>query len=302
MNAETYAEWLRRQGHKVIRTASSYWHSDGLGVYQAFPYHLMIDPSGEELRDLMSNHRVVALRYSMHPCAERTTDSYHAVYTGSDYDIGTLSGWARKNVRRGLRSCVVGQISFERYADEGWDLRVDTLARQERRMKDTRDRWRKRCSGAADLHGFEVWAAQVENKLAATLLIFQMDGWAYMVYQQCHRNYLRQHVNNALSFEVTQNLIRRPNVRGVFYGMRSLDAPASVDEFKFRMGYEARPVRQRVAFHPFLALLVNSPSYRLLRALVRFDPGSRALSKADGMFRLFLEEKGLPHSEKLSSL
>jgi hypothetical protein len=291
MTPDIYSEWLRRQGQDVIRTASSYWHSEAFRVYQAFPYHWLIQPPEEELRQLISQHGALALRYSAPLDNGQQTDSYHAVYTGADYDFEVLSTWARKNVRRGLRSCTVGPISFERYVDEGWALRVDTLGRQQRHMKESRDDWRAKYLAAADLDGFEVWAAQVGDKLAATLVVFQMDGWGYMLYQQCHRDYLREHVNNALSFVVTQNLIRRPNIRGVFYGMRSLDAPASVDEFKFRMGYEGKPVRQRVAFHRFVSPLVNQFTHRVTKSLSNLHPTSRLLAKAEGLMQLCLEEE-----------
>jgi hypothetical protein len=293
MTPDIYAEWLRRQGQKVVRTPTSYWHSEGWRVYQAFPYHWLIQPSAQEERELISRHGAAALRYSMPAVRQPETEGYHVVYAGRDYDMDALGSWARKNVRRGLRSCTVSQIPLERYIEEGWALRVDTLARQQRRVPETRDDWRRKNSAATGLEGFEVWAAEVNQRLAATLLTFQMDGWGYMLYQQCHRNYLREHANNALSFEVTQNLIRRPNIRGVFYGMRSLDAPASVDEFKLRMGYEAKPVRQRVVFHPCVAPLVNRFTHRIAKSLAAVTPASRLMAKAEGMLRVSLAEKGL---------
>jgi hypothetical protein len=291
MTQDTYAEWLRRQGQSVVRTASSYWHSEGMAVFQAFPYHWLIQPPAEELRELMFRHHAVALRYSAPPRPGDGADTYHAVYTRSDYGFEMLSSWARKNVRRGLRNCTVGPIGMDRYVEEGWELRRDTLARQGRQVKETRQDWRRRYAATAGLDGFEVWAAEVRNRLGATLVTFQMDGWAYMLYQQCHRDYLREHVNNALSFLVTQNLIRRPNIRGIFYGMRSLDAAASVDEFKFRMGYEARPVREQVDFHPYLSPLVNPVTHRLTRTLSAWNPKNRLLAKAEGMLRLCVAKK-----------
>jgi hypothetical protein len=292
MTPDIYAEWLRRQGQRVVRTDSSYWHSEGMGVFQAFPYHWLIEPRERELRELMFRHHAIALRYSM-PAKDGTNggDCYHAVYTGSDYTFEVLSAWARKNVRRGLRSCTVAPISFERYLAEGWALRVDTLARQQRKVKESRQDWHRRYAAAVDLDGFEVWAAEVDGRLAATLVTCQMDDWAYMLYQQCHRDYLRDHVNNALSFVVTRALIQKPRIQGIFYGMRSLDAPPSVDEFKFRMGYEAKPVGQRIAFHPYLAPLVNKFSCRVSQCLSALSPRNRLLAKADGMLRFCLVEK-----------
>ena len=94
MNPEIYSEWLRRQGQTVVRTASSYWHSEGLGVYQAFPNHWLIEPSESELRELTFRQRAVALRYSM-PAGRGPGISYHIAYTGSAYSFDALSSWAR---------------------------------------------------------------------------------------------------------------------------------------------------------------------------------------------------------------
>lgn len=285
MTTETYAEWLRRQGHRVVRTESSYWHSSGAGTLQAFPYHWLITPSIEELRELTLHHRALALRYSTPRDIQEGAEIYHVVYTAKDYDFNVLSTWARKNVRRGLRLCTVGQISLERYIEEGWALRRDTLSRQQRHLNESRQDWRRRYGAIQGLDGFEIWAAEVNGRLAATLVTFQMDGWAYMVYQQCHRDFLREHANNALSFVVTQNLVRRHGIQGIFYGMQSLDAPPSVDEFKFRMGYEARTVRQRIVFPPYLSPFVNRISHAMLKAAHRCLPEQRFLAKAEGMFR-----------------
>ncbi|HUO24466.1 MAG TPA: hypothetical protein VMU61_02295 [Candidatus Aquilonibacter sp.] len=291
MNVEIYSEWLRRQGQTVLRSPSSYWHSAGFGVCQAFPYHWLIQPPAEELRELMAGARVAALRYSLPAGGPGGNPSYHVIYQADDYGLESLRSWARKNVRRGLRQCEVTPISFARYVEEGWELRLDTLARQGRRVQESQRDWRRRYLAAAELPGFEVWGAMVQGRLAATLVVFQLDNWFYLLYQQCHSGYLREHVNNALSFTVTRNLVGRPATRGVFYGMQSLDAPSSVDEFKLRMGYEARPVRQSVAFHPVLALLANRFSQQALRAAKGLRPGSRWLAKTEGLLRLHLAEK-----------
>lgn len=225
MNAEIYAQFLERQGHTVLRTESCCWHSPGMRVFQAFPEHRLVRPGKKELDELLVEHRALAIRYSMPADPETKPAGYHVVCMDGSYCLDSLSAWARKNVRRGVNSCSVGHISLERYTDEGWDLRLDTLARQHRRVIETQEDWRRKCAAVKGLDGFEIWAAEVNGRLGATLLFFQMEQWGYMVYQQCHRDCLREHVNNALSFMVTRDVMQRPNMRGIFYGMRSLDAP-----------------------------------------------------------------------------
>lgn len=288
-DVEAFAEWLRRQGYRVVRTASSWWYEHGPRVYQAFPFHWVIRPSERELADLLIGQRAIGLRYSAPVDTPVGKVSYHSVYEGADYALDLLGPHARRNVQHGLKCCVVEPIPFERLADEGWELLADTAERQGRRAGVSREAWRARCLATQGLPGFEAWGALVGGKLAAALLAFQMGDCYELLYQQSLRQYLRDHVNNALCFVVTQAAIRRPGVRSVLYGLGSLDAPASVDEFKFRMGYVAKPVRQRVVFHPWLSPLFNRASHAAVRALLARRPGHPTLAKAEGMIRFYLE-------------
>ena len=77
----------------------------------------------------------------------------------------------------------------------------------------------------------------------------------------------------------------------IFYGLHSLDAPESVDEFKFRMSLTAKPVRQRVVFSPLLMPVCNSAGYAITERLLHRYPDNPMLAKAEGMLRFYLEEK-----------
>lgn len=291
MNAEVFAEWLRRQGHRVVRTASSYWYDAGPRVYQAFPYHWLIEPSEHELSKFIGDHGVVGLRYSTSLDSVLGKLSYHAVYEQPGYSLDVLGKWARKNVRRGLRCCSVEALPLERLAIEGWALQLDTVDRQGRQLALEKEDWQRRCLAASELPGFEAWGALVNRHLAASLITFLMDDCCYMLYQQSLRQQLGKKVNNALSYVVTETMASRSSVRSILYGLHSLDAPPSVDEFKFRMGYVAKPVRQRVVFHPRLRFLFNSTSHALLRQMLRLQPNHPLLSKAEGLVRFYLEGK-----------
>ena len=115
MNPETFAEWMRRQGHPVFRTHSSYWYSAGPRVLQAFPYHWLIRPGEEEVRELMLEHGIVALRYSTPMDFPGGKVSYHIVLH-NPYNMETLKSQARNGVKRGLNACGIEQIPFERLA------------------------------------------------------------------------------------------------------------------------------------------------------------------------------------------
>ena len=267
MKAEVFAEWLRRQGYSVVKTPSSYWYEAGVRVYQAFPYHWIIEPEEEELQKLLGESHAIALRYSAPLVKPTGCISYHAVYEKPTYTLEGLSQLCRRNVRIGLKNCRVEPISFDRLANEGWRLELDTVDRQGRGLPYSEEIWRRRCAAAGDLPGFEAWGALVDGRLAASLLLFQIEDCCEIISQQCNREYLKARVNHALAFVVTQTMVNRSGVQSIFYTLQSLDAPASVDEFKFRMGYIAKPVRQRVVFHPWFGLCANRVGQAIVGSL-----------------------------------
>jgi hypothetical protein len=289
MNAEIFAEWLRRQGYHVIRTVSSYWYEAGSRVYQAFPYHWVIQPAEDEILGLLRRHHAIALRYSAPVNSLPGKISYHAIYDQSAYTLEGLDRRSRQNIRTGLKSCSVEPVTFQQLAEEGWCLEVDTATRQGRKPALSQRAWCRRYLAAADLPGFEACGALVEGRLAASLLTFQMNDWSEFISQQCHHDYLCARVNNALTFVVTQTMVNRPEIRSVFYTIQSLNAPVSVDEFKFRMGFIPRPVRQRVAFHPLAPPAAIKYAHSLLAKYLKRSPESLFCSRAEGMLRYYLQ-------------
>jgi hypothetical protein len=258
-------------------------------VWQAFPYHWLIDPDEDELEQLLTRSRAVGLRYSVPWAGSQGHASYHVVYRGEGYPLGALPKKARYDVRKGLKIATVEPISFSRAAREGWEMRAETLERQGRTGAETRDWWQRLCHSADGLEGFETWAAVSDGRIVASLIAVTCDDCCSILYQQSKTEYLSMGVNNALVAVFTGQVLQRPGIGWVFYGLHSLDAPPSVDQFKFRMGYEVRPVRQRVVFHPRLRPLVNRASHAMLRQMLRLLPGNPALAKAEGMVRFYLQ-------------
>lgn len=288
MNADIFSEWLRRQGHKVYRTESSYWYNAGPMVLQAFPYHWLIIPGKDELRDLMLQNGVAALRYSTPVDSDTGKISYHIIQNRG-YDFDTLKNKARNGVKKGLECFRIENISFERLAKEGWYLQEDTLLRQNRKGSMNQLVWEKLCLSAIDLPGFEVLAALSGNELAAAVIVCRIDNIFYTPFAMSHCRFLRSHVNNALFYSLTCDLLRRENVTGIFFTVQSLDAPVNIDEFKLRMGFEPKVVRQNVVIHPFIRPLFTKPVHYLTSKMLKRYPSSNYLAKTEGMMRFYLE-------------
>lgn len=290
MNAEVFAQWLHRQGHRIIRTRSSYWSEIGPRAYQAFPFNWVIQPGEDELNTMMQKYGILTLRYSAPLKSKEGMISYHTVLSGP-YGLETLSSKARTAVRGGLKNFTVEPITFDRLADEGWRLQRDTLERQGRLKSMSQADWERLCMAAKDLPGFEVWGALYQGELAATDVAARVGNKYLLVYEQSNTKFLSRHVNNALVFTVCDTLLKREGVDEVFLGLHSLDAPPTVDAFKFQLGVKPRAVRQRVVFNPQVAPLINKTSHMALKQVSRMFPHSNIFSKAEGMFRFYLEGK-----------
>lgn len=288
MNAEVFAEWLKRQGYRVFRSKSSYWYNAGPRVLQAFPYHWQIEPTDDELRDLTRASNAIALRYSKPISSLSGKVSYHVV-AALPYEIDQLKSQGRNGVRKGLTLCKIEQISFIRLAEEGWALQRDTLARQQRSKSMTEDQWRKICNSAEGLPGFEAWAATIDGKLAASILTARVDDTWTIPFAQSLSEYLGMHVNNALFYTVIKDFLSREGIHEVFTNLQSLDAPASVDEFKFRMGLIPKPVRQQIYFNPLVRPFVGSYTYGLIKRIQKKYPESPFWAKTEGILRFYLE-------------
>ena len=288
MNAEIFSEWLKRQGYKIYRTESSYWYNAGPKVLQAFPYHWLINPGKKELRSLMLNNSVVALRYSSPFNSNGGKVSYHIVQNRC-YDLSTIGSKARNSVKRGMENFRIENISFERLAKEGWYLQYDTLLRQNREGSMVKEDWEKLCLAAKDLPGFEVFAAISGNDLAAAAIVCRIDNIFSVPFAMSHCRFLRQHVNNALFYSMICDLLKRENSSGIFFTVQSLDAPANVDEFKLRMGFEPKMIRQHVVIHPFIRPFISKPVHSLTDKLHKLYPSNNYLAKTEGILRFYLE-------------
>jgi len=289
LGIENLAEWYRRQGLSVIRTKSSYWCGLGPRVYQSFPFYNIIQPGESELKTLLVHRRAIALRYSTDMSSVRGIVSYHAICDDHEYDISKLSRQSRQNVAKGLEHCVVKRIPFERLGLEGWRLHNDTLERQERRDHLSNGAWEKKCRAAVGLPGFEAWGAILDGELAALITLVQIGEWVVFLFQYSRTKHLHAKPNHALIYSLTKNIMNRHNVKSIFYTLQSLDAPASIDNFKFRMGYRPILVKQRVVFHPHVSPLVNKHTLRIMQWGQRSYPASSRLAKTEGMIRFSVD-------------
>jgi hypothetical protein len=288
--AEDFSEWLRRQGHTVIRLNNISWFNQGHRVFQAFPYFQTISPGPAEVEAVFKETGAIALKYSTDVDQPVGKISYHVI-RDEILEFDDLSKKVRHDILRGKAYAVYQKITFRQLAVEGWSIRYDTLLRQGRTAAETKEQWEKMCLVAEDLNGFEAWGALRGGQLIACVICSIVGDCCQILYHQSLTDHMKFGINNALAFSVTNEMLTRPDVHSIFYGLHSLDAPCSVDEFKFRMGFSAKAVRQRVVPNPLVAPFFNGFTYAGIKAARTIFPGNPFFAKAEGMFRFYLEGK-----------
>jgi ribosomal protein S18 acetylase RimI-like enzyme len=291
MNAEILAEWFRRQGHSVVKTASSYWCNLGPRAFQAIPFCWTIEPDESELRNLLLVHVGIGLRYSAPADWPKGVTSYHVTCEDPAYDIALLPRQSKQNVKKGLACCEIAPISFGRLAIDGWQLHCDTLKRHNRKDFLSEKAWQRSCLAAEDLPGFEAWGAMIQGQLAAAIVFARVYDWIILLSQDSLTALIHANPNHALIYCLTKELVSRKGTRAIFYTLQSLDASPCIDDFKLRMGYKKVSVKQCVVFHPIVLPLVNRHSLHALTGLHRKYPSNLWLAKAEGLVRFSLDGK-----------
>jgi hypothetical protein len=293
LNSQSYAEFLRALGHRVVSVGDFSWYDANRFFYLSAPPHRTYQPTAEQLRAALRTPPCLGVRFAA-PLEAEGKLSYQIVCSEREYGLERLSGNTRSKVRRGLKRCEVGPVTFATIATAGRQAHEDTVARQGRDGVLGGDRWQRFfdvCERTPDIEGWGAWHGET---LAAFLVTVTFDDAVEFLLARSCNDALGAYPNNALIFRVTEEMLVRRGVREITFGLESLEPVAPLDQFKFSMGFERKPLRQRIVFRPALAKLLRQNAVRALVHRWTARPEERAVfwRKAAGILR-FAEEGGL---------
>lgn len=280
MKAEAFAEFWKLQGHRVVLTPSACWYDAHPFAYLSIPYHRPIAPSRRELLKVWLTGPALIARY---PAAHAKTGRAGGLFVCADrnYDLSALEKKARNQTRRGLENCAIELIDFSRLVEQGYPLVLDTLQRQQRSADNMpRERWRRYCVAAAQTKDFEAWAALVQGRLAAFMIVALVEDCFSILYQSSSTLELNHYPNNALVFGVVRQKLTTTEVGYVSYGLKSIDPTDRLDHFKLQMGFELRPFCEQAAVNPLLRPLLSLGGKRYIQHLARRYPEKDLWRKA----------------------
>jgi len=101
LDSQSYAEFLRALGHRVVSVGSFSWYDANRFFYLSAPPHRTYEPTAEQLRAALRTLPCLGVRYAA-PLEGEGKLSYQIVCAESDYGLDKLSGNTRSKVRRGF--------------------------------------------------------------------------------------------------------------------------------------------------------------------------------------------------------
>lgn len=290
--AGAFAQFLSATGHRVLRGAGALWYDASRGFFLALPSHRLLRPSDAELSALFRHQPCAGLRFTA-PLDGPGKLSFQIVCDARDYGLEQLSANVRSKVRRGLRRCEIGPVTWQTIATQGLAADRDTLTRQQRAVRLDGPAWDAYWRAAAATPTMEGWGAFVGGELAAFLVSVQFDDSVEFLLARSRSDLLEAYPNNALVYEVARRMLVERGVRQITFGVEALEDVEALDQFKYGMGFRRQPLRQRVIFHPVLRGILRAPRARaaLRRWAERRGPRGGFWQKALGLLR-FAEEGG----------
>jgi hypothetical protein len=294
VSAEAYASLLERSGHRVVRTASAWWYEAHPHWFLSIPFHTELNPSAAELAEVFDGGAWV-IRLSC-PISIGTA-SYRSACDDPGYSLSTLSSTARRATRRGLESCTVRRLPFaELESRGGLGLSRSTFVRQHRKVPADHDQyWRRHFAAAGRSDTAECWGAFAGENLVAFLIAITIDDCVYLPVLKSSSEHLSEYPNNALVYSLTRDALSRPAITEVSWGLESLLPDlAGLERFKRGMGFEQRPIGQRIEMTRWLGAAVRGPATWAVPRLAARGGGHHTMDRAAATLRWHAQQPRRP--------
>lgn len=282
MTPQYYAAFLERMGHTIRESNGVYWFDVFSRAWICFPLETKLNPANVDLSKIM-DHRGVMARFCC-PIDDGVS-SFRQVVAVKDYCLSSLDPKARNKTRQGLEYCSCGPEDARQFAKDGIELHSQTLRRQGRKVSDGYESyWRKYFDAVAECPAATVWAARYKGSLASFLISFRIGHVENICIVRSSEELLKYRPNNAMLFTFLQQALNRPETTEVCIGLQSLQSGMnSLDSFKRGMGFEERPIGQRIELRSTLGVVVPRRLARLAGKAIGCVPNEHAARLAGAL-------------------
>ncbi|MEY3458715.1 MAG: hypothetical protein RL215_1872 [Planctomycetota bacterium] len=271
MPPHVYAAFLEEIGHTVREAHGVHWFNVFPHAWICFPLEKQLDPRSVNPADIVDDFRGGLVRYCC--SVEDGVPGYRHVASQRNYSLASLDPKARNKTRQGLDKCTCGPEDPREFASAGIELHAQTLLRQGRKLPAGYEAyWKTYFNAAATCPAATVWACRYQGSLASFLISFRIGSVENICIVRSREEFLTHRPNNAMLFTFLQHALSQNHTSEVCIGLQSLQPEmASLDLFKRGMGFEEKPIGQRIEVQTplgislplFAAKLVGKAASRL---------------------------------------
>ncbi len=282
MPPQYYAAFLERMGHTIRESNGVHWFDVFSRAWICFPLETELNPATVDLSQIM-DHRGIMTRFCCP--VEDGVSSFRQIVADKNYSLSSLAAKTRNKMRQGLENCSCRPEDARELAKDGIELHFQTLRRQKRRVSDDYEsHWKKYFDAVAECPAATVWAARYKGSLASFLISFRIGHVENICIVRSSEELLKYRPNNAMLFTFLQHALNRPETTEVCIGLQSLQSGMnSLDSFKRGMGFEERPIGQRIELRSTLGLVIPRRLAQLAGKAIGCVPNEHAARLAGAL-------------------
>ncbi len=251
---EEYLAALDREGVAVTRgSRRTFWQCAELSTIERHPSFCVDVPTASEIRRIFWKKWPAVVTYILAPDDSHPPNAWLYVCEDKSYELEKLGTQARRNVRRALRRFRFEPLALEVLREKGEPVYCETRTRIGLSDGTSRN-FQSLCDSVGKNPAYRILGAWAGEDMAAFLLAHCIEDWLdFSVYAA--NEHLNSCPNEGLIYHLMQQFLTQGNGRVVSYGLSSIqeaDNVLTLDYFKKKVGFEARPVHRVFLFHPLL--------------------------------------------------
>jgi hypothetical protein len=212
------ARFFELRGREIAEAAGALWYSVPGRIFMSLPYQLLPDPDLAEVRAMLRRTRALGVRY---PSVRR-----HGFQSGlyvcrdKNYDLDAVEPGLRAKVTQGLENCEVRRATVDEMLQQGHQLNLDTMTRQNRFDPEFGEvsAWRRLVHALDACREIVPWGAFVGHRLAAYAITCQENGWLHILHRMSRQQDWQLRPNQALDFTIMNQLAVDDALETVCYG------------------------------------------------------------------------------------
>ncbi len=276
------ANFFALRGRRIIEACGALWHSVPNRFLMSLPYQRPIDPTPEEIQDLLRSSKATGVRFQSQQWHGMAGGVY--AYRGREYNLKSVHIKHRPRVRKGMQIFEVRPVQEDDLLSQGLQINRETMVRQGHYDPEFGDAgsWTRLVRAMRYCPEIGAIGAFDGNHLSAYMITCREGRWLSILHQMSRKNDLKSFPNHTLTYWVTKAASEDPSLEGVSYGLMPLVSIEGLHEYKLRFGYQVIPFSCIVVLRPQLDLLLNNRlARRGVRMLRHLRPDNQRLEMMD---------------------